>query len=111
MTNSQLTVERLRELLSYDPATGKFLWRVGRQCMRAGAVAGATEVQGYRVIKIDGKIYKAHRLAWLYVTGEWPPEEIDHKNTDPQDNVWSNLRLATHSQNQANAKSLVFLSG
>lgn len=99
-----LTPARLKELLHYDPETGEFVWLVHRQCKRKGSQAGTTEAQGYRVIKIDGKSYKAHRLVWLYMTGGWPQDEVDHENMDRVDNRLSNLRPATHSQNQANAK-------
>ena len=99
-----LTQARLKELLHYDQGTGKFTWLVGRLCIRKGSIAGTTDIQGYRVVKIDGKSYKAHRLAWLYMVGGWPLDEIDHINTDRADNRWVNLRAATHGQNQANSR-------
>ena len=100
-----LTAERLRELLSYDPETGVFTW-VARpaQYILAGAVAGGVNNEGYWMIKIDGRTYSGHRLAWLWVKGEWPSSDIDHKNLDKSDNRFSELRLATESQNLANSK-------
>lgn len=100
---SELTQRRLKEILHYNPETGIFTWRV-RMSTRAlvGSEAGCTEEHGYRVIRIAGKGYRAHRLAWLYVTGMWPNLEIDHKDTDHANNSWVNLREATGSQNQAN---------
>jgi HNH endonuclease len=102
----ELTAERLRELLHYDPETGVFIRRVavGRhgRC-RAGTVAGRG-VGEYRGIGIERKTYTAHRLAWLWVTGKWPECQIDHINCDPADNRWCNLREATQSQNQANRR-------
>ncbi len=90
-----LTQERLRELLSYDPETGA--WR----CRPTGRVVGYAD-HGYLRIIIDGRKYYAHRLAFLYMTGELPPQGVDHKDTDGLNNKWNNLRLATKSQNGAN---------
>lgn len=101
---STLTAERLRFLLSYDPNTGKFIRLVGGKGFRAGFPAGDLhKASGYAYIGIDRKRYRAHRLAWLYMTGEWPIE-VDHMNGDRSDNRWGNLRLATRSQNNANGK-------
>lgn len=97
-----LTQERLRELLSYDPETGQFTWVARRQRVRVGQVAGTKNKYGYLQIGIDGRKYALHRLAWLWVTGEWPPKEIDHINRDSTDNRFANLRLATSSQNNCN---------
>ena len=101
---AKLTAERLRSLLIYDPATGIFTRRVSRQGFHAGTQAGVIhKASGYVYIGVDRKRYRAHRLAWLYMTGEWPVE-IDHDNTIRSDNRWSNLREATRSQNNANAQ-------
>jgi hypothetical protein len=98
-----LTQERLKELLTYDPATGVFRNRIDRGHVKAGAVAGNTHsTKRYRYISIDSRRYFAHRLAWLYMTGEWPKDQIDHINCIRDDNSWSNLREATNSQNHAN---------
>jgi hypothetical protein len=100
-----LTAERLREVLSYDPKEGVFVWRVSpTRRVKAGAIAGSTNNRGYRRIGIDGKSYHASRLAWFYIHGEWPEREIDHRNVDPSDNRISNLRLATRSENCANKR-------
>ncbi|MBT0780853.1 HNH endonuclease signature motif containing protein [Paracoccus sp. pheM1] len=96
----------MKELLAYDPATGSFHWRVNlRGPVKAGDVAGVSNPRGYRVIHISGKNYLAHRLAFLYMTGSFPPNMADHINGDPSDNRWSNLRPATGSQNNANARA------
>jgi hypothetical protein len=102
MAISDLTAERLRELLHYNPVTGDFSWLVGRPKASRGAVAGCLPPSGYRTIRIDGQIYLAHRLAWLYMTGTWPENLIDHKDRNQSDNRWDNLREATHSQNHQN---------
>lgn len=87
-----ITQERLKALVVYDPETG-LMWRNGK---RIGARSS-----GYLVAKLDGKSYRIHRLAWLYVTGTMP-NEIDHVNGIKDDNRWVNLRDATRSQNVAN---------
>jgi hypothetical protein len=94
-----LTSAELRAALSYDPDTGEFRWRHGR---RAGAVAGYRMPIGYVQIQIDGNGYLAHRLAVLYMTGEWPALLVDHVDRDCANNKWANLRPATYSQNGAN---------
>ncbi|MGW1422698.1 HNH endonuclease [Bradyrhizobium manausense] len=96
------TAELVRSLLDYDPLTGVFLWRISpSRNTPEGSIAGA-DSEGYRLIRIDGGRYKAHQLAWLYMTGEWPSRQVDHRDTDRSNNRWSNLRLATTSQNKAN---------
>jgi hypothetical protein len=100
---TDLTAERLRELLSYDPETGVFTWRVRiRGNVHPGMASASSRRRGYARVKVDGHAYAAHRLAWLYVYGEWPAGFIDHKNRDRADNRISNLRIATLSQNQHN---------
>lgn len=101
-----LTQERLKELLRYDPETGLFYWLVARK--RGGAIgdlAGHTSRQGYVVLGVDGKHYKAHRLAWLYFHGEMPTAELDHINLNKSDNRVENLRLASRSQNRSNTRA------
>lgn len=106
MKHEHLTAERVRGLLHYEPPTGELTWRVSRGgTARAGRVAGRImPTTGYRQISIDDRRYLAHRLAWLYVYGVWPPDEIDHINGVKDDNRLSNLRLATHKQNKRNTK-------
>lgn len=100
----ELTQERLKELLHYDPETGVFTWmsRVAR-CVKIGSVAGTRgHSSGYTYIQITGRLYFAHRLAYLYMTGIWPRAEIDHVNGLKSDNRWANLREATRSENMRN---------
>lgn len=98
-----LTAKRLRQLLEYNPQTGNFVWRIKKSSKVAGSFAGTIKANGYVQIGIDKRLYHAHRLAWLWMTGKWP-KEVDHINGFPGDNRWVNLRLATRSQNMANAK-------
>ena len=104
---SDLTQARLKELLSYDPDTGNFIWIKKTSVYSSiliGSVAGSVNDRGYKYIKIDGKDYRAHRLAWLYVYGEFPDDIIDHMNRDRADNRISNLRIVTQSVNSKNGK-------
>ena len=104
---SELTQARLKELLHYDPETGAFTWATGGKRKRKGAVAGNIHWTGYRRICLEYKSYLGQRLAWLYMTGEWPPEEVDHINRDVADNRFDNLRLACKSENAGNTRRRV----
>lgn len=101
-----LTAQRAREILSYNAATGKFTWKISiRKALPVpGSNAGYIDKNGYKFIRADGILYCAHRLAWFYMTGEWPKRDIDHKNGIPGDDRWENLRQATESQNIANGR-------
>lgn len=104
MADAILTAAYLREVLSYDPGTGLFKWlkKLNRKG-RIGDVAGHfCKRKGYALIYIDGQRYRAHRLAWLYVTGDWPALVIDHMDRNPANNAWANLRLATAVENGRN---------
>lgn len=99
-----VSIEKLSALLSYDPQTGHFTRRITTSSnAKTGDIAGTLHKLGYWIISIDGYDFKAHRLAWLYVTGEWPSGDIDHANGIRSDNRFCNLRIATHRQNMANA--------
>lgn len=101
--NRGLTLERLKSLLSYDSTSGYFKWGVSRGMVKAGQIAGSTNrSNGYVYIGIDGNIYLAHYLAWFYQTGQWPSDEIDHRDLNHSNNRWKNLREATPQQNCAN---------
>lgn len=94
-----MTPERLRELLAYESETGEFVWLGGRV---RGRRAGCQTKDGYRYIRIDGKNYYAHRLAWLALYGEWPSKQIDHRDGNRGNNRIANLRLATAAENAQN---------
>lgn len=101
-------VDQARELLDYNPETGEFHWKVARNSyggkVRPGVIAGTPNGQGYVFIGVIGQIWRAHRLAWLFMNGKTPPKgfEVDHINGDRADNRWPNLRLVTRSQNNMN---------
>lgn len=101
-----LTQERLKELLNYDASTGVFTWlpRDSKQfnAVFAGKEAGTVKSCEYLRINLGGKIYKAHRLAWLYAYGAFPEKEIDHINHNPLDNRLVNLREVSHAENGKN---------
>lgn len=91
--------------LDYSAETGDFRWKARPRNATAvviGAVAGWINAHGYRVIKLGGRCYLAHRLAWFYVHGTWPADDTDHINRIRSDNRLANLRPATRSQNSAN---------
>lgn len=98
-----LTQERLKKLLVYDPDTGLWIWnkRMGSRAMR-GDPAGHVAQDGYRKIKINGKQFKSSRLAYLYMKGYFPKEEVDHGNRTRDDDRWCNLKEASPSGNSRN---------
>ena len=97
-----LTQEQLKELLDYNPATGDLVWKVSRGCVKAGDVAGTVTSDGYIAINLGGRIYRAHRLVWLYHYGEWPKHEIDHIDREKLSNRIENLRDVPRAVNLAN---------
>ena len=100
----RLTRARLRELLRYDPQTGEFRWRKRSGARYGPPGAPASRHQDARYIRIDGRAYTEHQLAWFYVTGRWARPTIDHRDGDVTNNRWNNLRRATVSQNNANRR-------
>jgi hypothetical protein len=107
MVDSILTAERLRELFSYNPETGLFTRLIGVRGTnaKAGCVAGTDDVRGYRKITVMKEFHRAHRLAWLYVYGEWPKYEIDHINGIKNDNRIANLRDIPRARNAENMRT------
>lgn len=99
-----LTQKYLHSILSYDRKTGIFRWILARKKIVVGAVAGTLDKDGYRIIKIDQKNYRAGRLAFFFVKGRWPKPEIDHRNLNKADDRWRNLREGSKNQNMRNTK-------
>lgn len=103
MTTKILTQERLKELLNYNPDTGLFTYAKRRPKVQVGAIAGHKHKGHlYIQLKVDAKLYLAHRLAWLYVHGVFPDNQIDHINQVRHDNRLINLRQATNAENHQN---------
>ena len=98
-------IARVNELLSYDPETGEFRWKVGRPGASKGSLAGGLRPDGYRKIRVDRRQVLAHRLAFMIAHGRDPVGEIDHVNRVKSDNRLANLREATKSQNGANKQT------
>lgn len=101
-----LTAERLRSILYYDPETGIFSCRTQRGPRGAGDILGAINDCGYVVMEIDHRRYLGHRLAFLYQTGAWPKETVDHINGQRADNRWMNLRDVPHRTNIENFRKI-----
>lgn len=103
MTNHILTQDELKSQLSYDTKTGIFTRLIAKSNRtKIGNQAGTENVKGYTVISFNNKIYLAHRLAWLYINGQWPKNQIDHINMNRSDNRWCNLRECNNQENMQN---------
>lgn len=122
MTKPQeINAEVVRALLDYSPETGELKWKergvewfpgtVGRtplhacrqwNARHAGKIPGAIDSWGHTQIRLFGRLYAAHRLIWLHMTGEWPKDQIDHIDCTPSNNRWNNLRPATNQENVRN---------
>lgn len=107
MAKADLTAQRLRELLHYDPDTGVFTRAVSQKGRngRAGCVAGGKTDSGYIRIGIHNRLHMAHRLAWLYVFGAWPAGVVDHIDGDKTNNRIENLRDVSTSVNMQNQRT------
>lgn len=101
---NELTQSSLKERLIYDPETGIFVWLDSLGGVKLGSVCGHVNNRGYVRITIDGRRHRAHRLAWLYVYGKFPRDQIDHIDGNPSNNKMSNLRECTGSENSQNAR-------
>jgi hypothetical protein len=100
-----ITKDQVASLLTYSPDTGQLTWLVDRgRTAKAGQVAGCKDTQGYVCLKINSRIYKAHRVAWLLVYGRWPDSQLDHINGVPGDNRIANLREVSPQQNAENRR-------
>jgi len=104
MLTNIISQNRLKKTLKYDPESGLFTWLTSTSNrVKVGQSAGTKHSMGYRSIKVDGRIYLAHRLAWFYVYGAWP-KEIDHIDHNKTNNKIKNLRDTCHTDNMRNQK-------
>lgn len=103
-----LTAERVRDTLNYDPETGALSWkiRMGSRAM-PGKPITCLDSHGYIVLRLDRRLYRAHRIAWLHATGAHPEHDIDHINGQRSDNRLSNLRDVPRSINLQNSNATV----
>lgn len=100
----ELTAKRLKELLNYNPENGIFTWAISRRKCRKDSVAGCVMQNGYVVIRVDDRLYLAHRLAWLHTHGRWPVEQLDHIDRNRANNALHNLREVTNAENAQNQR-------
>jgi hypothetical protein len=105
MTRVDITHAELRALLHYCPETGIFTWRV-KTCRKVvpGAIAGYTKPEGYTIIRVNKVRYRASRLAWYYMTKNWPTGDIDHIDGNPRNDAFYNLRDVSTAGNVQNQK-------
>lgn len=99
-----LTQAKLQEILNYNAKTGEFTWKISSTRYKIGNLAGYSSSKGYKYISFSYKHYLLHRLAWLYVYGTWPKNQIDHINGIKDDNRIENLRNITNRENHQNRK-------
>lgn len=105
MIEYKITQTTLKKFLHYNPETGNFTWTSNRQgFVTKGQIAGTPDKDGYIYITVIGKRYQAHRLAFLWMLGYWPENDIDHINRNPSYNKWDNLREASKKCNARNRK-------
>jgi len=100
----QLTQKELKRVLHYNPETGVFTWKIATACVKVGKVAGYINDNGYVIISVHGRDYRAHRLAWLYKKGYFPEHDVDHLNRIRHDNRWSEIRHVTRQCNLRNSE-------
>lgn len=102
MKNQRLTQAYLKSIINYDPETGEIKWLEFKKNRHENLLATSASSRGYNNIAIDGKLYRASRIAWLYMEGYFPEYEVDHINRDRGDDRWYNLRHATRACNSSN---------
>ena len=101
----KISAAKVRKIISYDPYSGVFRWKIDMalSCKsRKGAIAGGFNAQGYRIIMIYGRSYRASHVAFALMTGRWPSNTMDHCDLNRANDQWNNLREATYRQNSMN---------
>lgn len=97
----------IADRLAYEPETGEFRWKSGkpRGSAKVGGLAGTVHTSGRKYVRVDGRTYLAHRLAWALTHGEWPRGEIDHIDGNNGNNALANLRDVDHHVNMQNLRA------
>ena len=98
-----MEIARAMELFECDPDEGEVKWKCTGRGSRLDRIAGTTRPDGYRVVNADREMMYVHRIVWMFVNGEWPPDEVDHIDGNPSNNRIANLRSATRQQNAWNS--------
>lgn len=98
-----LTADKVRNLFDYDPVSGLLAWKISpSNRVRLGDPVGTVDSKGYGQVQIDCRKYRTHRIIWLWMTGNFPSNQIDHKNRQRMDNRWENLRDVSRQENSRN---------
>jgi hypothetical protein len=110
-----LSQDFVKELFDYDPESGELTWRVSRanNQVKVGQIAGTTDWNGYRAVRINNHRYRVHQIIWLWMTGylpSYPKDEIDHDDNVKDNNKWENLILTDHEGNMNNELTKVKIS-
>ena len=107
---TEISQELLKDVVTYFPETGCFTWKVSKRYgIKNGDEAGCIRVLGksgkkYHLIRINNKDYLAHRLAFLYMNGVMPPDQVDHIDGNGTNNKFINLRMVTSKINGLNQR-------
>ena len=104
LKKEKLTQKRLHEVLDYDPSTGICIWKINKGFRYIKGKTAGWDDNGYRRIEIDGRVYRAHRLAFMWMDGYFPENDVDHIDRNKANNKWDNLREASRSCNVINSK-------
>lgn len=100
-----LTADQARAVLDYDPSTGVLTWKAPTSNrVKVGSIVTCRDTHGYIIVRLNRRLYRAHRLIFLYMTGQFPENDADHVNGDRSDNSWVNLRQATRQENLRNKR-------
>ena len=98
----RVSIRKLHELFRYEESDGRLYRRIRSGNAAAGTATGHRDSWGAVQVSVKGRLYLAHRVIWAMKTGKWPRKTIDHRDRNPENNRWGNLREATRAQQTAN---------